>query len=276
MASNLMASNLMIKLRTSFSNGSNKNICKYVVICTILVVYVVYMLVSSHPCCQVQPKWRRSDSKGVASATNISHLVFGIAGSSNTWRGKRGYIQAWWRPNVTRGFVFLDRPPTEHLPWPSADPPYRVSEDNSRYKEYNKHRMPFAIRMVRVIEETFKAEHGGEVRWYVMADDDTVLLMENLVGVLSKYDHTKYFYVGMNSECFVCNVVHSFGMAFGGGGYALSYPLAKAVAQNMDLCLKRYPFLYGSDLILQSCIADLGVSLTQEYGFHQVHHLLLF
>ena len=60
-------------------------------------------------------------------------------------------------------------------------------------------------------------------------------------------------------------------MAFGGGGYALSYPLAKAMAKNMDLCLKRYPFLYGSDLILQFCIADLGVPLTHEPGFHQVH-----
>lgn len=172
---------------------------------------------------------------------------------------------------MSRGFVFLDRPPTEHLPWPPSHPPYRVSDDNSRYKEYNRHRIPSAIRMARVIEETFKAERGEEARWYVMTDDDTVLFVDNLVGVLSKYDHNKYFYVGMNSECFVCNVVHSFGMAFGGGGYALSYPLAKAVAENMDLCLKRYPFLYGSDLILQSCIADLGVSLTQEPGFHQVH-----
>lgn len=51
--------------------------------------------------------------------------------------------------------------------------------------------MPFTIRMVRVIEETFNAEKGGEARWYVMTDDDTVFFMENLVGVLSKYDHRK-------------------------------------------------------------------------------------
>ena len=59
-------------------------------------------------------------------------------------------------------------------------------------------------------------------------------------------------------------------MAFGGAGYALSYPLAEALARNLDVCIKRYPTLYGSDHILQSCVADLGVSLTHEKGFHQV------
>lgn len=158
----------------------------------------------------------------------------------------------------------MDRSPIEHLPWPSTYPPFRVSE-------YSKGAVPPAIRLFRVIGETFREEQEGEVRWYVMADDDTVVLMDNLVEVLSKYDHNKYFYVGMNSEAIVANVVHSFGMAFGGAGYALSYPLAKAVAHNMDLCIKRYPNLYGSDHILHSCLADLGVSLTQENGFHQVH-----
>ncbi|PHU29129.1 hypothetical protein BC332_01222 [Capsicum chinense] len=130
--------------------------------------------------------------------------------------------------------------------------------------------MPFAIRMVRVIEETFMLHHGPGVRWYVMADDDTVLMIDNLVNVLTKYDHTKYYYVGMNSECIVSNFGNSFQMAFGGAGYALSYPLAQAVAKNMDTCIKRYPYLYGSDHILQACIADLGVTLTLEKGFHQI------
>lgn len=107
-------------------------------------------------------------------------------------------------------------------------------------------------------------------RWYVIADDDTVLFVDNLVKTLNKYDHTKYFYIGMRSESMVSNSLNSFEMGFGGAGYALSYPLAKAVANNMDLCIKRYPALFGSDHILQSCISDLGVSLTQEKGFHQI------
>nr|POE95426.1 hypothetical protein CFP56_62211 [Quercus suber] len=59
-------------------------------------------------------------------------------------------------------------------------------------------------------------------------------------------------------------------MAFGGAGYALSYPLAEALAKNLDVCIKTYPTLYGSDHIIQSCVADLGVSLSQENGFHQI------
>ncbi|KAA8549317.1 hypothetical protein F0562_001001 [Nyssa sinensis] len=240
-----------------------------------LVLYLIYIFLSNNPCCQSPTLFIKSRHKWAPYAntnppTNISHLVFGIAGSSNTWRNKKWFIESWWRPNITRGYLFLDRPPTELLPWPPSSPPFRVSEDNSRYKEYNKHAMPHAIRMVRVIEETFKAEHNGSVRWYVMADDDTVFLVDNLVEVLARYDHRKYFYIGMNSECIVSNFGNSFEMAFGGAGYALSYPLVEALAKNLDLCIKRYPTLYGSDHILQSCIADLGVSLTQEKGFHQI------
>lgn len=108
------------------------------------------------------------------------------------------------------------------------------------------------------------------VKWFVMGDDDTVFFIDNLVEVLARYDHNKYVYIGMNSECHASNVFHSFQMAFGGGGYALSYPLARALSSNLDTCLKRYPTLYGSDHIVQSCVADLGVSITREKGFHQV------
>ncbi|PHU29128.1 hypothetical protein BC332_01221 [Capsicum chinense] len=190
--------------------------------------------------------------------------------SSNTWAERKSYINSWWKPNITRGYLYLDRTPNEHLPWPIAYPPYRIYSDNSRYAPYNKHAAPFAIRMIRVIEETFAEDHGPRVRWYVMTDDDTVLLIDNLVSVLSKYDHTKYYYVGMNSECVVSNFGNSFQMAFGGAGYALSYPLAQAVAKNMDTCIKSYPNVYGSDHMLQACIADLGVTITLEKGFHQI------
>ncbi|XP_059626967.1 uncharacterized protein LOC132269729 [Cornus florida] len=252
-------------------------LCKSLAISGLL-VFIIYIFLSNHPyfysstlLTKSRHRWVRYANPSTTNhpPTNISHLVFGISGSSNTWKNKRWYIESWWRPNMTRGYLFLDRPPAEFHPWPSSSPPFRVSEDTSRFKEYNKHPMPHAIRMVRVIAEIFKAENEG-VRWYVMADDDTVLFINNLVEVLAKYDHGKYFYIGANSEYVASNFFHSFEMAFGGAGCALSYPLAEALAKNLDFCIRRYPTLYGSDHILQSCVADLGVTLTPEKGFHQI------
>ncbi|XP_076892325.1 uncharacterized protein LOC143544032 [Bidens hawaiensis] len=103
-----------------------------------------------------------------------------------------------------------------------------------------------------------------------MGDDDTVFFLENLVDVLRKYDHNGYYYVGMNAESIISNTQFSFGMGFGGAGFAFSYPLANILAKNLDVCLKRYKDLHGSDHILQSCVADLGVSVTHVKGFHQI------
>ncbi|XP_076885966.1 uncharacterized protein LOC143535645 [Bidens hawaiensis] len=129
--------------------------------------------------------------------------------------------------------------------------------------------VPYTIRIARMIKETFKADNEG-VRWYVMGDDDTVFFLENLVDVLRKYDHNGYYYVGMNAESIISNTQFSFGMGFGGAGFAFSYPLANILAKNLDVCLKRYKDLHGSDYILQSCVADLGVSVTHVKGFHQI------
>ncbi|KAF3654969.1 putative protein EIN4-like [Capsicum annuum] len=197
------------------------------------------------------------------SPTNVSHLVFGITSSSRTWKNRITYIESWWRPNVTRGFVVLQNfTKYQLLPWPySSSPPFKVSEDTLKGGQ--------VIGMARVVAETFKMENKS-VRWYIMAHDDTIFFLDNLVEVLSKYDHRKYFYMGMTSETHASNVAHSFNMAFGGGGYALSYALVEAMVENLDVCIKRYQTFYGGDHILQSCVADFGVSLTQEKGFHQI------
>ncbi|KAL9255929.1 hypothetical protein AKJ16_DCAP20988 [Drosera capensis] len=121
------------------------------------------------------------------SPTNISHIVFGIAGSSNMWKDRKPYIESWWQPNLTRGYLFFERGPTACLPWPTTSPSYRISEDTSRYREFNRHPMPLAIRMFCVVFETFREEQKG-VRWYVMSDDDTILFLNNLVEVLGRYN----------------------------------------------------------------------------------------
>lgn len=63
---------------------------------------------------------------------------------------------------------------------------------------------------------------------------------------------------------------YTFEMAFGGGGFAISHSLAKVLARVFDSCLMRYGHLYGSDARVFSCVAELGVGLTHEPGFHQV------
>lgn len=123
--------------------------------------------------------------------------------------------------------------------------------------------------MARIVKEAVD-RNESDVRWFVFGDDDTIFFVDNLVRTLSKYDHDRWFYVGGSSESYEQNVKHSFGMAFGGGGFAISHSLARVLARVLDSCLLRYPHLYGSDFRIYSCLAELGVELTHESGFHQV------
>lgn len=204
------------------------------------------------------------------SPTEIYHLMFGLVGSAEAWKHRKSYIESWWRPNVTRGYLYLDsRPSPELFPWPSSSPPLRISEDISKLLNETKHVAPIMARMVHAILEIFKQEHEG-VMWFVMGDDDSIFFLDNWVTVLGKYDHSKYFYIGGQSEDILSNVMYSFEQGFGGAGFALSYPLAQALANNLEDCLRRYPYMTSADLITMTCIADLGVSLTAERGIHQV------
>jgi hypothetical protein len=80
-----------------------------------------------------------------------------------------------------------------------------------------------------------------------MGDDDTVFFPDNLVAVLRKYDHRDMYYVGAPSESAEQDAMHSYGMAFGGGGFAVSYAAAAELARVMDGYLDRYRRFYGSD-----------------------------
>lgn len=103
-----------------------------------------------------------------------------------------------------------------------------------------------------------------------MGDDDTVFFTQNLVTVLAKYDHRQMWYIGGNSESVEQDEMHGYGMAFGGGGFAISYPLAAELADMLDGCLDRYFHFYGSDQRVSACVREVGVPLTAEHGFHQV------
>ncbi|KAK6926866.1 Protein of unknown function DUF604, partial [Dillenia turbinata] len=198
--------------------------------------------------------------------TDVQHIVFGIAASSNLWEERKKYIKLWWRPKVTRGVVWLDKQVNttrnEQLP------EIRISGDTRRFKYTNRQGQRSALRISRVVSETLRLGLK-DVRWFVMGDDDTVFIVDNVVRVLSKYDHRQFYYIGSSSESHIQNIFFSYAMAYGGGGFAISYPLAQELEKMQDHCIQRYPGLYGSDDRIQACMAELGVPLTKETGFHQ-------
>ncbi|KAA8520669.1 hypothetical protein F0562_015059 [Nyssa sinensis] len=164
-----------------------------------------------------------------------------------------------------RGFVWLDKPVKND---DNSLPPLKISSNTSKFLYTNTKGHRSAIRISRIVSETVRL--GMEdVRWIVMGDDDTVFVAENLVRVLEKYDHNHYCYIGSSSETHLQNIYFSYNMAYGGGGFAISYPLAKALEKMQDSCIQRYPDLYGSDDRIQACMTELGVPLTKEIGFHQ-------
>lgn len=202
------------------------------------------------------------------SPTTLRHLLFSIASSSVSLLRRKPYLKLWYNPNTTRALLFLDSPPSIN-PNLIGLPPVVISGDTSRFPYTFWRGQRSAIRIARTVKEAVDRDEP-DVRWFVFGDDDTVFFPENLVRVLAKYDHEKWYYIGSNSESLDQNLKMSFDMAYGGGGFAISVPLAKALARVLDSCLMRYPHLYGSDSRISACIAELGVGLTKEPGFHQL------
>uniref|UniRef100_A0A5B7BSP7 Beta-1,3-glucosyltransferase n=1 Tax=Davidia involucrata TaxID=16924 RepID=A0A5B7BSP7_DAVIN len=214
------------------------------------------------------PRRRRGQQQGEEEELSLKHIVFGIAGSSQLWKRRKEFVRQWWRPDDMRGHVWLEE---QVLPEDGDDtlPPIMVSEDISRFRYTNPTGHPSGLRISRIVGECFRLGLP-HVRWFVLGDDDTIFNAHNLVAVLNKYDPSEMVYIGSPSESHSANTYFSHSMAFGGGGIAISHPLAEALTKiPLDECLERYPKLYGSDDRLHACITELGIPLTREHGFHQ-------
>lgn len=140
-------------------------------------------------------------------------------------------------------------------------PPYKVSTNITKLVQDSQHVAPIQDRMVHGIMEIFEQEHEG-VRWLIMGGDDSIFFLENIVDVLGKYDHNKYYYFGASSKCILSNFWDSFNQGYGGAGFIMSFPLAKSLANDIESCLRRYPFLKYAHHITMACIVDLGVSFS--------------
>ncbi|CAN0874930.1 hypothetical protein LINGRAHAP2_LOCUS10536 [Linum grandiflorum] len=201
------------------------------------------------------PPSKRSSSIGYG--TELKHLVFGVAASADLWETRKEYVKVWWRSRYTRAIVWMDRPVVNSSSSFDGLPEIMISGDTSEFKYSNRQGHRSALRISRVVSETLKLGLK-DVRWFVMGDDDTVFVPENVARILNKYDHHQYYYVGSSSESHIQNIYFSYNMAYGGGGFAISYPLALELAKVQDKCIQRYPGLYGSDDRIHACMAELG------------------
>lgn len=242
-----------------------------------LSAYLVFVSLPNHYS-KSKPSWSGPAEAGRQAPTGLNHVLFGLLGSERAWHDRKQYIESWWRPNATRGLLYLDRAPTEELvPWSRASPPYRVSDDLTGFLNETRAVAPVMIRMVHGIMELMRDREmeDEDLRWVVMGDDDSIFFVENMIDVLGKYDHSKYCYLGGQSEFVMSNYWFSFDQGFGGAGFILSYPLARALAFDMENCLRRHSQLTSADLITMACIVDLGVNFSPLKGIHQVIILLL-
>ncbi|KAM3382786.1 hypothetical protein P3S68_008361 [Capsicum galapagoense] len=214
------------------------------------------------------------DQYDLSSSITLQNVVFGIASNSKSWPKRKEYVKLWWKPNEMRGCVFLEKKLPDSTTSTNDSiilPPICISKDISRFPYTNRGGSPSAIRVARVVSEIVALNlNHSNVKWFVFGDDDTIFFEENLVKTLSKYDNGLWYYIGSNSESFIQNKFFSFEMAFGGAGFAISYPLAKVLARVLDSCIERYPHLYGSDGRIHACLTELGVTLSHEPGFHQM------
>ncbi|KAL2483287.1 hypothetical protein Fot_44731 [Forsythia ovata] len=194
---------------------------------------------------------------------SLHHLLFSVASSASSLPRRTPYLHLWYDPIsvFNNTFLFLDRPTPEPTN-PSSLPPIVISSKPSP-------NLQSGYRIARIVKDAFDL-NIPDIYWFVFGDDDTIFFTENLVRILSKYDHNRWYYIGYGSESFEQNDKFFFSMAFGGGGFAISAPLARILARVLDSCLDRYPHLYGSDARIFACLAELGVGLTPEPGFHQV------
>ncbi|XP_039032012.1 uncharacterized protein LOC120166916 [Hibiscus syriacus] len=132
-------------------------------------------------------------------------------------RVHQGLVQA----GTMRGVVWLDNRVKYSAEDGRALPPVQFSSDTSKFAYANKQGHRSAIRISRIVTETLRMKMDN-VRWFVMGDDDTVFITDNLIRILRKYDHTQYYYIGSLSESHIQNNFLSYSMAYG-GGFAISY-----------------------------------------------------
>eukprot|EP01113_Clastostelium_recurvatum_P007193 TRINITY_DN13338_c0_g1_i2.p1 TRINITY_DN13338_c0_g1~~TRINITY_DN13338_c0_g1_i2.p1 ORF type:complete len:267 (+),score=47.15 TRINITY_DN13338_c0_g1_i2:1-801(+) len=104
---------------------------------------------------------------------------------------------------------------------------------------------------------------GVKADWVIKCDDDTFLVYENLMEMLSRRDHRQPLFLGKDVG----------GVLSGGAGYILSAAAIRAVYPSLDSCLERAKS--GEDIEMMRCLGDVGVTPEHVPGMHNANPLMI-
>jgi hypothetical protein len=96
--------------------------------------------------------------------------------------------------------------------------------------------------------------------WYIMLDDDTYIILDNLNGFLSEFDPLEKHFFGsprLETGCTQSKHQDTY-FAMGGAGVILSRGAMLTLHQNINKCEKFYVCDYG-DGALGECLREIGV-----------------
>ena len=112
--SSSISSNLRSTIQQNLTPLSLRTLCKSQAI-LVLALFLFCTYLFNPPNYQpsdllstINQKWPTSIpiiSTNNSTKTNISHILFGICGSMKTWKHRKSYIEAWWRPSVSKNIV---------------------------------------------------------------------------------------------------------------------------------------------------------------------------
>ncbi|XP_070069736.1 beta-1,3-glucosyltransferase [Drosophila takahashii] len=102
------------------------------------------------------------------------------------------------------------------------------------------------------------------IRWLMLVDDDTLLSVSRLSGVLSCHNHTDLMYLGQRYG-FRLHAPDGFNYHTGGAGIVFSLPLVKLIVERCSCPSASAP----DDMILGYCLQALGVAAVPVAGMHQ-------
>ena len=108
-------------------------------------------------------------------------------------------------------------------------------------------------------------ESFPDSNWFLMIDDDTYILMDNLLEMLQKYNHLDDHYFGLANLYAGCGGLTKFSndhlFAHGGSGIVISRGAMLKMYPTIDECIIESENCWAGDIRIALCLRKLGIKI---------------